>query len=399
MRRFGILVFVFLLAATVAADGPPGSYGPTDPHELLPEGLNQKILVIYTQASDYRIPATELATRRSNEDAERTQFAAWFNENSWGKLTLDVSARPAAAASEFYTLPGGLLEYVQPGGVKAMEVRVPGAETSSNPTPPLSVTAVAAGSGSSFTGGREGNYRYAVTAWRNGNESSLTRVSGEVTIAAGQKVTLTINQGAADVDRYLIYRTNKGDADVADNYQRIGQVLPAGAATAFDDPGIDMASLGNRAALVTAALEAAKADANYDDYSGIAVVIYAPFLRGQASFTPDTFTYSTGSINIEATYMSTNTAFGRFTHEIGHFLSLPDLYDITTGAPFSTWSTMDCACDGQLYAWEKDIILHYFLSPSQVVELTRPAPGNPASVSTFALQPTEVVDTGSTVTA
>lgn len=398
MRRYGILVCVFLVAVTVAADGPPGTFGPTDPHELLLTGTNQKILVIYTQASDYRIPSSALATRRSDEDTERTEFAAWFNEMSWGQLTLDVAARPAAATAEFYTLPGGLIEYVQPAGVRAMEVRVPGGATSANPTPPMSVSASASGSGSSFTGDRAGDYRYAVTAYRNGNESTLTRVPGVVTIADGQSVTLTITEGAADVDRYLIYRTNKGATDSAGGYERIGQASPTGASTSFNDAGIAMVNVGNRVELVTAALEAAKGDANYDDYNGVAVVIYAPFLRGQASFTPETFTYSTGSINIEATYMSTDTPFGRFTHEIGHFLSLPDLYDVTTGFVISNWSTMDCACDGQLYGWEKDNILHYFASPSQVVELTRPAPGNPASVDPFTLQPTEVADTGSTLT-
>ena len=52
------VALALLLAVTwtiFGQDGPPGEFGPTDPHRLSPTGLNQKVLVIYVQASDFQI--------------------------------------------------------------------------------------------------------------------------------------------------------------------------------------------------------------------------------------------------------------------------------------------------------------------------------------------------------
>lgn len=178
------LVSLLLLAASVAsADGPPYEYGPTDPHQIDPVGANQPVLVIYVQANDYRIPAAQLAALNTAEDQKRTQFPTWFAEASWNKLSMVVTGQ-RAAGGQWYTLPEGLLEYVSPGGVRAMQVRAPGTETTMNPTPAASVTASAGGSGSNFTAADAGNYWYAVTGFRNGSESQLTKLGAAVAIAA-----------------------------------------------------------------------------------------------------------------------------------------------------------------------------------------------------------------------
>ncbi|MFZ1221014.1 MAG: hypothetical protein WAO00_17100, partial [Chthoniobacterales bacterium] len=139
-------------------------------------------------------------------------------------------------------------------------------------------------------------------------------------------------------------------------------------------------------------------------YRGIAVVIFSPFLRGQAAGGTTTFNFTGGSINIMGTFVSTATGFGRFTHEMGHWLGLPDLYDPESGGSISTWDTMDCACDGQYYAWEKDLSLHYLKPPDKPPDnlacdmppfdnlacVTRPPLGSPDTDRDFVIQPTEV---------
>jgi hypothetical protein len=192
-----------------ADDGPPGSYGPTDPHQITPNGTGQQVLVLYVQANDYRIPAGQLAAANTAEDAKRAAFPTWFGETSWSRLGMTATGQ-RAAGGQWYTLPKGLFEYVQPTDVQAMQVRSPGAQTAVNPTPASAVTAAAGGSGSNFVAADAGNYWYAVTAFRNGQESALAKIPAAVVVAAGQSVTLAISRATADADRYLIYRAAGG---------------------------------------------------------------------------------------------------------------------------------------------------------------------------------------------
>ncbi len=79
-----------------AQDGPPGEFGPSDPHNLSPKGLNQKVLVIYVQADDFRILPSNLATLNAFADQKRNKVSPWFNETSWSALTVDMQAHRAA---------------------------------------------------------------------------------------------------------------------------------------------------------------------------------------------------------------------------------------------------------------------------------------------------------------
>lgn len=394
MCRFFFALFVHFcfIPFVLAQDGPPGSYGPTDPHKITPTGAGQKVLVLYVQANDFRIPAGQLAALNTAEDAKRASFAPWFGEMSWNKMTVTADGQRAVGGA-WYTLPKGLLEYVTPGGVRPMQVRAPGDQTAANPTPASSVVVSASGTGSNFGAGDAGNYWYAVTAFRNGSESSLTKTVSAVAVTAGQSVTVTITQSAADADRYLVYRTNQGATNADANFQRVGQVDVAGGSTTFTDNGIKPNALGDWHGLIGDAIEAAHNDVNYDNYRGVAVVIFSPFLRGQAAFGTDTFNFTGGSINIQGTFMSSSTDFGRFTHEMGHWLALPDLYDPVSGGSIANWDTMDCACDGQYYTWEKDYGLHYLASPANVVEVLRPPLGSADTDQDFVLEPTEAEDT------
>lgn len=393
MRILTALIALFMgMAVATAQDGPPGSYGPTDPHKISPTGAGQRVLVLYVQANDFRIPATQLAALNTAEDAKRAAFPPWFGEVSWNGISMTADGQRSAGAN-WYVLPKGLMEYVRPGGVQPMQVRAAGTATATNPSPATSVSGSASGSGSSFTAAQAGNYWYAVTAFRNGAESTLTKSSAAIAVGAGQTVSLSIARGTADSDRFLVYRTAAGATNADANFQRIGQVDVAGGTTPFTDTGFFPDSLGDWNGLIGDAIEAAHGDVNYDLYNGVAVVIFSPFLRGQAAFGTSTFSFSGGSINTQGTFMSTATGFGRFTHEMGHWLSLPDLYDPTTGGSIANWDTMDCACDGQYYTWEKDYLLHYFATPANEIEVTRPAPGSSDTDQDFIVEPTEVADT------
>jgi hypothetical protein len=56
-------------------------------------------------------------------------------------------------------------------------------------------------------------------------------------------------------------------------------------------------ALGDWNGLISDAIEVAHNDVNYDNYRGVAVVIFSPFLRGQAAFGTNTFNFTGGSIN------------------------------------------------------------------------------------------------------
>ncbi|HEV2803321.1 MAG TPA: hypothetical protein VGW57_00185 [Chthoniobacterales bacterium] len=365
---------------------------------MTPTGLGQKVVVLYVQANDFRIPASQLAALNTAEDGKRAAFPPWFGEMSWNKMTMTADGR-RAAGNQWYVLPKGLLEYVRPGGVQPVELRDAGTQTATNPTPPSTVSAGAGGTGSNFAVADAGNYWYGVTSFRNGSESSMTKIGAAVAVVAGQSVTLTITRAVSDTDRFLIYRTAKGATNATGNFERIGQVDVTGGSTTFTDNGIKPDALGDWAGLIGDAIEAAHTDVNYDNYQGVAVVIFSPFLRGQASSGTTTFSFTGGSINTMGTFMSSSTGFGRFTHEMGHWLGLPDLYDPEGAGSIATWDTMDCACDGQYYTWEKDYGLHYLASPANLANVERPVLGAGDKDLDFVIEPTEVATAPGAVTA
>lgn len=390
------IAFALLLVLTgivFGQDGPPGDFGPTDPHRLSPIGLNQKVLVIYVQASDFQILPADLAGLNTTMDTRRNKVSPWFQETTYNQLTVDMVPR-RTTTNAWYTLPGTLLEYVRPNGVRSMQARSAASATAVNPTPATSVTGTAAATaGSQFVGADAGNYRYAVSTFRNGQESQLTKVAGPIAVAAGDAVTLTITRAAAaDADRFLVYRTFAGSADVDNNYFRIGQVNVTGTTANFTDNGIKLDNLGDWYHILTHAMEAADPDVpDFDIFKGVLVVIFSPFLRGQAG--EWTFTINGSPINMSGVYLASDQDFGRYTHEMGHWIGLPDLYDPVGGFSLATWDTMDCACDGQFQTWEKDFLLHHIVNPANVLRLIRPAPGNPDLDQDFIIHPTEIADT------
>ena len=390
------LALLVLNGIVFGQDGPSREFGPTVTRRFAPGGPNQKVLVIYVQASDYQILPSELAELNKTMDETREKVSQWFRETTYNKLTVELIPQ-RQRNGEWYTLAGSLFDYVHPKLAQSIQARNVAIATTENPTPAASVTAIAAppSTGRRFGPGGAGTYRYAVSTFREGRESQLTKLANPIDIANGDTVTLTITRAAADdAHRYLIYRTVKGEPDVDSNYFRIGEEDVTGPTVTFTDDGIDHDEKGDFDNLVTDAMEKARPHIpNYDTFNGILVVIFAPFIRGEAK----RYTFETGGkeIIIWAAFLSSHedVGFGRYAHEIGHWLGLPDLYDEKTGCPFATWDTMDCACDGQYQAWLKDYLLGYLANPANVLELRRPASGKPDFDQDFIIHPTEIADT------
>lgn len=403
------MMFLCALLATWnvshAQDGDPADLGPMDVHEVVPIGLNQDVLVIYAQADDHRILAGDLAGLNATEDQKVADFTAWFDETSWGVTTLDATPQRDTGGN-WYVLPEGILDYATPSGIRSVEFRDATLASSSNPTPPDGVTASAvtpSGSdpASDFDASEAGDYRYAVSGFRNGVESTLTRLASAVTVAEGEIVKLTITQPAAgDVDRYIVYRTGKGQADSLANYRRIGYADVTGATDEYVDRGASLSLFADHSKLLTAAMEAADADiADYEAFDAVIVILFSSFLRGQASGA-QTFDVNGTMFKIETINQSSSTGFGRFTHEIGHWIGLPDQYDPITAGSRGYWTTMDGANDRQYAGWEKDFKLGWIETPANVKFLERPDPGMPDFDDTFLVVPTAVEELSSgTVTA
>lgn len=86
-----------------------------------------------------------------------------------------------------------------------------------------------------FGASHAGAYYYCVEAAGAGFCSSPA-VTGAVTVAAGDKVTLTINQSAGGAETYYnIYRSKLAGSSTPADMRFIGRVVKAGATTTFDD--------------------------------------------------------------------------------------------------------------------------------------------------------------------
>lgn len=83
------------------------------------------------------------------------------------------------------------------------------------PAAPTSVTASASGSGSSFTANDVGDYMYTVHAVNQYGISAGTSIAAAVTVAAGNKVALTITPGSGvAATGFIICRSKKDDTKV-----------------------------------------------------------------------------------------------------------------------------------------------------------------------------------------
>ena len=398
LGRIVVLLVSLTFLNLAAADGPPAEMGPMDVHALEKLGANQEVLVIYVQADDHRILAPDLAALNAAEDPKTDDFAQWFDEASWGQTTLNVT-RQRAAGGEWYVLPEGLLDYAKPAGVRSMEFRDPAQAAAASPTPPASVTALATVPGGSdptsdFDATEAGDYWYAVAGFKDGVESTLTKLGSAVTVAETEIVKLTITKAAADdVDRYIVYRTGRGQTDNLGNYSRIGYAEVTGASDQYADTGRGLNQLADHYKLLTDAMTVADTDvADFENYAGVIAIIYSPFLRGQAAGAV-TYTVNGTSFQIQTINQSTATGFGRYTHEIGHWLSLGEEYDPVTSGTRGYWTTMDGANDRQYQTWEKEFKLGWISTPPNVKFLERPAPGAADFDMTYKVVPTAVEET------
>ncbi len=389
-----LLFIVFPVIPAICQDSGPQDQGPTDVHKIEPMGPNQKILIIYVQANDYPILSSELSNLNATEDQEVVDFEKWFDETSWGKCTLNVT-KQRDSGGNWYLLPEGILNYSRSTWIRSMEYRDSSQASNSNPTPPTSITATVGTPGtgdpaSQFTNDNKGDYYYAVSSAKNGVESKLTRISSAVTVDAGEIITLTINREVDDVDYYILYRTGKNQTDTLSNYRRIEYVDVTGTSDTYIDTGKRLDNLSNHFELLTAAMTAADADVtDFEDYNAIIAIIFSPFLRGQAAGAY-TFDINGTQFTIQSINQASSTGFGRFCHEIGHWIGLPDQYDPITAGGRGYWTTMDGCNDRQYCTWEKEYKLSWIDNTQNVRYLVRPPAGNPDLNETIKVLPTEL---------
>jgi hypothetical protein len=137
-----------------------------------------------------------------------------------------------------WTSPAGEVAFVPNKFIQPSEGRTQAGSASAvltAPAQPSSIAGVAGALGggetSSFGAADAGNYRYAVVAVSPLGRSAALQDGGSVTVAAGEKVTVTVTHGAGTPvpTYYEIYRTKVGGA--AGTAWLIGKVARSGGAT------------------------------------------------------------------------------------------------------------------------------------------------------------------------
>lgn len=108
---------------------------------------------------------------------------------------------------------------------------------------PVSITAgvPAANPASVFLAAHAGAYYYAVEACSAGVVSNPTVIGAAVTVAAGNRVVLTITASAGGLETYYkVFRGRKGGTNAPADMRLIGRIVKAGATTVFNDDNIDI---------------------------------------------------------------------------------------------------------------------------------------------------------------
>lgn len=126
-------------------------------------------------------------------------------------------------------------------GAMPREAETPAGNTTSDPTKPAAAAGVAAPDASSkFGASHAGNYYYAVASVSKNGESDC-RVTAQVTVAQGDKVTLTITvSGAGDETGYAIYRSRKNGPNALSDMRLVRRVPRTGGSTVYVDLNRDI---------------------------------------------------------------------------------------------------------------------------------------------------------------
>jgi hypothetical protein len=119
-------------------------------------------------------------------------------------------------------------------------------------TPAESVAPAASGTGSQFIATDAGDYRYKCRAINRYGKSAPLTLTGPVTVAAGEEVTMTVADGSTAGSAFEFYRT---DVDGAAGTERLMEtVARSGATTAYTDDNSELPGT-SRAFLIQQNLE------------------------------------------------------------------------------------------------------------------------------------------------
>ena len=121
------------------------------------------------------------------------------------------------------------------------EVQFAAIATANTGLKPAAVAGVAANDAASqFAAGQVGNYYYLVTGL-NQNGQSDGRISAQIAVAAGQKVTLTITRSAGTQETgYVIYRSRLNGTNAVPDFRQMARVPVQGATTTYVDYNNDI---------------------------------------------------------------------------------------------------------------------------------------------------------------
>jgi hypothetical protein len=137
--------------------------------------------------------------------------------------------------------------FIRDGDLKTpFELRYPPIAVANATNMPATVTGAAASDPSSKFGAPEAGTYYDLVTGVNARGESTGRKSAAVTVAAGERMTLTITAAAGGTETgYVIYRSRKNGTNNTDDFREMVRIPKAGATTVFVDANRDIPGTAN----------------------------------------------------------------------------------------------------------------------------------------------------------
>lgn len=215
---------------------------------LTEDYLNDGALIVKTEPNYGRATDLYCADGAFSDLAKQFYPAERFNVPTSGWNSGMVGMNIQGFFSQFGPIKFNADTFIQFGALAPSTATGPSGKRPDTPAESVAPAAGAVGGGetSLFVAADAGDYYYKVTAINRYGRSASVAMTGALTVAAGQKVTMTVADGSIAGTAFEVYRTEKDGAAGTERY--VNTQARSGATTVLTDlnhdlPGTSKATL------------------------------------------------------------------------------------------------------------------------------------------------------------